>query len=223
MHPTTLPGAARRCGAALSALAALVMALVIAPASAQHTNHDHHTQHAKDAVKPVTPQRATFKLTETPLLDQEGRTLKFKSEVLGERIAVIGFVFTTCTTVCPVVSAVMAQVQEKLGARLGRDVALVTVSVDPVRDTPARMKAYGTKMGSGANWTWLTGPKPQVDEVLKVFGAYTPNFTEHPALIVVGDAKSGKWLRFYGFPTPEQLMAAVNEFTAGRAKTGSAG
>lgn len=223
MHPTTFPGAARRRGAALSALAALVMALVTSPVSAQHDNHDHHTQHAKGAVKTVAAQRATFKLSETPLLDQHGRTLKFKSEALGERIAVIGFVYTTCTTVCPVVSAVMAQVQDKLGARLGRDVALVTVTVDPVRDTPARMKEYGAKLGSGAGWTWLTGPKPQVDEVLKVFGAYTPNFTEHPALVLVGDAKSGKWLRFYGFPTPEQLMAAVNELTAGRAKTASAG
>ena len=223
MHPTTFPGGARRRGAALSALAALVMALVTSPVSAQHDNHDHHTQHAKGAVKTVAAQRATFKLSETPLLDQHGRTLKFKSEALGERIAVIGFVYTTCTTVCPVVSAVMAQVQDKLGARLGRDVALVTVTVDPVRDTPARMKEYGAKLGSGAGWTWLTGPKPQVDEVLKVFGAYTPNFTEHPALVLVGDAKSGKWLRFYGFPTPEQLMAAVNELTAGRAKTASAG
>ena len=217
MHPTTFPGAA------LSALAALALALVTSSVSAQHQNHDHHTQHAKGAVKTVAAQRATFKLSETPLLDQHGRTLKFKSEALGERIAVIGFVYTTCTTVCPVVSAVMAQVQDKLGARLGRDVALVTVTVDPVRDTPARMKEYGAKLGSGAGWTWLTGPKPQVDEVLKVFGAYTPNFTEHPALVLVGDAKSGKWLRFYGFPTPEQLMAAVNELTAGRAKTGSAG
>ena len=223
MHPTTFPGGARRRGAALSALAALVMALVTSPVSAQHQNHDHHSQHAKGAVKPVAAQRATFNLSETPLLDQHGRTLKFKSEALGERIAVIGFVYTTCTTVCPVVSAVMAQVQDKLGARLGRDVALVTVTVDPVRDTPARLKEYGAKLGSGAGWTWLTGPKPQVDEVLKVFGAYTPNFTEHPALVLVGDAKSGKWLRFYGFPTPEQLMAAVNELTAGRAKTGSAG
>lgn len=223
MHPTTFPGGAQRRGAALSALAALVMALVTSPVSAQHENHDHHTQHAKGAVKTVAAQRATFKLSETPLLDQHGRTLKFKSEALGERIAVIGFVYTTCTTVCPVVSAVMAQVQDKLGARLGRDVALVTVTVDPVRDTPARMKEYGAKLGSGAGWTWLTGPKPQVDEVLKVFGAYTPNFTEHPALVLVGDAKSGKWLRFYGFPTPEQLMAAVNELTAGRAKTASAG
>lgn len=217
MHPTTFPDAA------LAALAALAMALVTSPVSAQHDNHDHHTQHAKGAVKTVAAQRATFKLSETPLLDQHGRTLKFKSEALGERIAVIGFVYTTCTTVCPVVSAVMAQVQDKLGARLGRDVALVTVTVDPVRDTPARMKEYGAKLGSGAGWTWLTGPKPQVDEVLKVFGAYTPNFTEHPALVLVGDAKSGKWLRFYGFPTPEQLMAAVNELTAGRAKTASAG
>jgi len=59
--------------------------------------------------------------------------------------------------------------------------------------------------------------------VLKVFGAYTPNFTEHPALILVGDAKSGKWLRFYGFPSPDQLMGAVQELTAARTKSGAAG
>ena len=223
MHTTNTSPLVRRRDVVLSALAAVATTLPMSPASAQHDHHDHHTQHAKGAVKPVTPQRATFNLSDTPLLDQEGRKLKFKREALGERIAVIGFVYTTCTTVCPVVSAVMAQVQEKLGARLGRDVALVTVTVDPVRDTPARMKAYAAKMGSGAGWTWLTGPKPQVDEVLKVFGAYTPNFTEHPALILVGDAKSGKWLRFFGFPTPDQLMAAVGELTVARSKTGTAG
>ncbi len=222
----------------LSALSTLATVLAATPAAAQHDHHgqhgkgdvkpqaaqhDHHTQHAKGDVKPVAPQRATFKLTDTPLLDQEGRTLKFRSDALGERIAIVGFVYTTCTTVCPVVSAVMAQVQDKLGARMGRDVALVTLTVDPVRDTPKRMKEFGTKMGSGTGWTWLTGPKPQVDEVLKVFGAYTANFAEHPALIVVGDAKSGKWLRFFGFPTPDQLVAAVNELTAARAKNGTAG
>jgi protein SCO1 len=214
---------ARRRELVLSALAALATAAAVSPVAAQHEHHDHHAQHAKDAAKPVAPQRATFTLTETPLLDQDARKLKFKSEALGERIAVVSFIYTTCTTVCPVVSAVMAQLQGKLGARLGKDVALVTVTVDPVRDTPPRLKAYGASLGAGAGWTWLTGPKPQVDEVLKVFGAYTPNFVEHPALIVVGDAKSGKWLRFFGFPTPEQLMAAVDELSAGRAKPGSAG
>lgn len=191
--------------------------------AAQHENHDHHAHHAPASNKPLAPQRATFKLTDTPLLDQHGRKLKFKSEALGERIAVISFVYTTCTTVCPVISAVMAQVQGKLGARMGRDVALVTVTVDPLRDTPARLKDYGTRVGAGAGWAWLTGPKPQVDEVLQVFDAYTPNFVDHPPLVLVGDAKSGKWLRFYGFPTPEQLMTAVAEMSAARAKTGASG
>lgn len=185
--------------------------------------HDPHAHHRQAEAKPVDAQSARVALADTPLVDQDGRRLRFKSDVVGERIVIVDFIYTTCTTVCPVVSAVMAQLQEKLGARLGRDVALVTVTVDPVRDTPARMKAYAAKMGSVSGWTWLTGPKPQVDEVLKVFGAYTPNFTEHPALILVGDAKSGKWLRFYGFPTPDQLMAAVSELTTARAKPGAAG
>lgn len=207
----------------LSAGAALASALAPSSVVAQHETHDHHAHHAQAAAKPVAPQRAAFKLTDTPLLDQDGRKLKFKSEAVGERIAVISFVYTTCTTVCPVVSAVMAQVQGRLGARLGQDVALLTVTVDPLRDTPTRLKDYGTRLGAGSGWSWLTGPKPQVDEVLKVFGAYTPNFVDHPALVLVGDAKSGKWLRFYGFPTPEQLMAAVGEMSAARGKTGAAG
>ena len=71
-----------------------------------------------------------------------------------------------------------------------------------MRDTPARLKEYAARYGAGPGWTWLTGPKPQVDEVLQVFGAYTPNFVEHPPLVMVGDAKTGKWIRFYGFPEP---------------------
>lgn len=223
MHSTISPRAARRREFVLSALAAMAGSVAVTPLAAQHEHHDHHTQHAQGDGKPVAPQRATFNLTDTPLLDQDGRKLKFKSEALGDRIAVVGFIYTTCTTVCPVVSAVMAQVQDKLRARMGRDVSLVSITVDPVRDTPARMKQYAAKLGSGAGWTWLTGPKPQVDEVLKVFGAYTPNFAEHPALIVVGDAMSGRWLRFFGFPTPDQLADAVGELTAARAKAGTAG
>ena len=81
---------------------------------------------------------------------------------VGDRIVVINFAYTTCTTVCPVSSASLAQVQGQLGDRIGRDVGLVTVTVDPLRDTLARLKAYAGSVGAGAGWTWLTGPKPQV-------------------------------------------------------------
>jgi protein SCO1 len=217
---TPVPHTSRR-SAMLGALAAVAAGLVQRPAAAQHEHHQHHA--TPDTAKAPPPQRATFNPGDTALVDQDGRKLPFKSQVLGDRIAVLSFAYTSCTTVCPVVSALMAQVQGKLGARQGRDVALVTVTVDPLRDTPARLKAYGAGVGAAAGWTWLTGPKPQVDEVLKVFGAYTADYTQHPALVLVGDAKAGKWLRFYGFPTSEQLLGAVNELSAARTKTPAAG
>lgn len=211
MHPIPLRHAL--------ALAVIAGSFALAPVAA----HDHPAQHGQAGATPVAPQSARINLPDTALLDQDGRNVRLKSDVIGERIVIVDFIYTSCTTVCPVVSAVMAQAQGRLAARLGRDVALVTVTVDPVRDTPARLKDYGARIGSAAGWTWLTGAKPQVDEVLKGFGAYTPNFVDHPPLVLVGDAKSGKWLRFYGFPSPDQLVTAVGELTAARARAGTSG
>jgi protein SCO1/2 len=134
----------------------------------------------------------------------------------------VDFVYTTCTTVCPVLSALFAQLQERLGSRAGGEVALVSVSVDPVRDTPARLKQYSDKFKAGSGWTWLTGQSQVVDEVLKSLGAYTPNFADHPAMVLVGDGRSGKWTRFYGFPDPDQIVAKVNELDSARARRASA-
>ena len=215
MHPTPLYVRLRAAGLA----AALSCALGALPVALAHDQH--HEGHA--ATKAVQPQNARVALTETPLVDQDGRSLRFKSDAVGERIVVLGFVYTTCTTVCPVTSQLMLQTKARLGARVGQDVGLITVTVDPVRDTPARLKEYAGKLGAGDGWSWLTGAKPQVDEVLKVFGAYNANFLEHPPLVVVGDAKSGKWLRFYGFPNPDQLVKAVEDLSAERTKSGHAG
>ena len=191
------------------AAAAVASALAVAPATA-HDNHAHHV------AKPTALQSARVTLADTPVVDQDGRRVRFKSDVVGGSLAIVGFVYTSCTTVCPVVSALLAQTQAKLGQRAGRDVKLVTVTVDPLRDTPARLKEHAKQHGAGPGWTLVTGAKPQVDEVLKAFDAYTPNFADHPPVVYVGDAKAGKWLRFYGFPSPDQLMNAVGELTAAR-------
>lgn len=193
------------------------------PAAEDHSAHD-HSQHMKAMqAKPGAPKAVKLNLADTPLVDQTGRALKLKSEAVGERIVVVDFIYTNCTTVCPVNSALLAQVQKNLGARVGKDVALLSLTVDPVRDTPARLKDYSAKYGTPTGWQWLTGPKPQVDDALKAFDAWTPNFVEHPAVILVGDGKTGKWLRFFGFASPEQITDAVKGLLAERAKTGQAG
>jgi protein SCO1/2 len=115
-----------------------------------------------------------------------------------------------------VLSAVFGQVQDKLGDRLGNEVALVSVTVDPIRDTPKRLKAYAAKHKARDGWIWLTGPKTRVDDVLDGLGAYSPNFEDHPAMVLVGDGRTGQWNRFFGFPNANRLMERVDALAAAR-------
>ncbi|HEX9184892.1 MAG TPA: SCO family protein [Burkholderiales bacterium] len=189
---------------ALCGAAALSLALA-APCAA----HDKgaHDGHGAAAVKPAAGVR--LRLADTPLVDQDGREVRLRSELLGKRVAVVNFVYTTCTTVCPVASATLAQLQRRLGDRAGERVLLVSITVDPLRDTPARLREYAARHEAGPGWRWLTGRKADVDAALKAFGAYTPNPEDHPNMTLVGDAESGQWTRLYGFTGVDELLAQV--------------
>jgi protein SCO1/2 len=169
--------------------------------------HDAAHHHAPEAVAPASAKVA---LSEAPLLDQGGKRVRLAQDVIGERIAVVNFIYTSCTTVCPVSSATFAQLQKRLGAALGKEVVLVSITVDPLRDTPQRLREYGARYHAAEGWTWLTGAKRDVDSVLKGFGAYTPNFEDHPATVLVGDARGGPWTRFFGFPSVDELLARID-------------
>lgn len=176
--------------------------------------HAHHKAMAKKGGDQAFSME--LDLPDADLVTQDGDAVRLASDVIGDRIVVVDFIYTTCTTVCPVLSAVLSQVQAKLGDRLGSDVLLVSITVDPNRDTPARLKAYSGKLGAREGWTWLTGDKTVVDGVLKAFGAYTPNFEDHPSMIVVGDGASGEWGRFLGFPAASQILTRIDELSASR-------
>jgi len=139
--------------------------------------------------------------------------------VFADRIVVVDFVYTTCSTVCPVLSALFHQVQSQLGDALGDEVVMVSISVDPTRDTPARLKQYAAKFDAGADWTWLTGPRQDVTEVLDAFGAYTPNFEDHPSMVLVGDTRDGTWDRLIGFPAPTTIVDMVETLRRERAQS----
>jgi protein SCO1/2 len=178
--------------------------------AADEDPHAKHRAMMKQKSEPAA-ESAEIDLRDRLVVDQDGRELMFVSDVIGDNIVVMDFVYTTCTTICPVLSALFTQVQGKLGDAVGDEVTLVSMSVDPVRDTPQRLKAYSAKHRAGDGWLWLTGPKADVDDVLIGLGAYTSNFEDHPSMVLIGDGRTGVWKRLFGFPNPDRIVQIVND------------
>lgn len=155
-------------------------------------------------------------LHDEELLNREGKKVKFVSDVIGDRLAAITFIYTNCTTICPVYQAIFADLQGLLGDRLGKEVVLITMSIDPTRDIPPRMKVEAQKWNARAEWVHLTGKKSVMDRVLQGLDAYFPDFTLHPPMALVGDGKSNRWKRYNGFPKPEELLSMLDEFKMAR-------
>ena len=167
---------------------------------------------AKAAEKKAPTQGdARVTLVDRVLLDQDGKKVRFVKDVVGSDVVAVDFVFTHCTTICPVLSAKMVRLQQLLGDRLGKGVKLVTMSLDPARDTPERMKACGAKFKAGPHWHFLTGAPEDQEEVLKGLGAWVANIYEHPPMILVGNGKTGRWVRVNGFPDPKKVVELVDE------------
>jgi protein SCO1/2 len=197
-----------------------------------HTAHDHagqesaalpsidaddpHAQHKQQAAAGGS-KLARVKVPEGLLLtDRSGEQVDLRRDVIGERVAVVNFVYTNCTTVCPVTSTIFSMLQKSLADRLGEEVVLVTLTVDPARDTPHRLRSYANNFAPGEDWIWLTGDNSTVDSALREFGAYTANFEDHPAMVLVGDARNSTWYRLYGFPAPEAIESKITELLNNR-------
>ena len=116
-----------------------------------------------------------------------------------------------CTTICPILDSILVGLQDKLtGGR--RSVRLVTVSIDPLTDTPARLRQHARKLGARPDWTFITGKKPNIDRILTGLGMYSPDIMSHSPAIVVGDPTTGTWKKLYGFPSKDKVLAAVTAF-----------
>ena len=201
----------RTAGAKGALVVFAALALAAAAPSVRAHEQKHHVQAGAQA-----PGKVHIKLPETALTDQHGKALRFKSEAVADRLVLINFIYTTCTTVCPTQSALFADLQQRLGDRVGPEVSLLSVTVDPLRDTPLRLKEFAARYKAGPGWRFLSGSQQAVDEVLTALGVFTPNFADHPAVVLVGDPRSGEWTRFYGFPGSDLIMANVKQLQAAR-------
>jgi protein SCO1/2 len=164
------------------------------------------------AVTKQSPSEAAAKyFPNTLLLTQQNKQVHFFDDLLNGNVVLINFMFTTCTSICPPMTANLAKVQQLLGERVGKEVTMISISVDPVTDTPERLKAYAAKFGAKPGWYFLTGEKKDVDEVLRKLGGYVDNKNDHTSILIAGNTKTGEWLKIYALARPSDIAAAVTK------------
>src|SRR5262249_53223429 len=131
----------------LAAVAALMAALACMPAHAQSNRW------------------GAGYFPNVPVVTQDGKTLKFYDDVIKGRRVVVSFIYTNCPDIFPLTPARVAQLEDRPGDAVGRDIFFISLTVDPVRDTPARLKEFADAFGAGHGWLFLTG---QPDDMRKV-------------------------------------------------------
>jgi protein SCO1 len=148
-------------------------------------------------------------IPDVELVDQDGKTVHLYRDLVKGRVAALSFIFTTCSTSCPLIGANLGRLQTELGQSLGEDIELISVSVDPATDTPQRMKTWGAQFGAKAGWDLLTGDKETVEQLLKAVGLFTPDIQSHsPFLLLVND-RTGAWTRINALETPPTKIAEL--------------
>ncbi|MBD0324891.1 MAG: SCO family protein [Pyrinomonadaceae bacterium] len=151
------------------------------------------------------------RIPDTSVLDQNGQRLNFYTDLVKGKTVAINFIFTTCQGVCPPLTATFRRVQQALGERVGRDIQLISISVDPTTDVPERLKAFSEKFKAGPGWTFVTGSKQAIDSLLSSLGGYAPDKNDHTPMILIGNDPAGFWTRTYGLSPATQIVNLVND------------
>jgi len=181
--------------ALLGVLATAALLAVPAPAEAAPSQRN---------PREVAAARSYF--TDTELIDQNGEVHRFYSDLLDGKIVVIDSVFTTCTLVCPVLGQKMKSLQAAAGDRLGKDVLLLSISVDPETDTPAKLHAFGEQFEAKEGWYFLTGSRENVARVLGKLGFAVDDKESHSTIVLMGNEQTGLWKKTNGLSSSGELI-----------------
>jgi protein SCO1 len=146
-----------------------------------------------------------------PLLTQDGTRVLFYDDLIKGRVVMINFFFTSCPIICPRTTANLVKVEEALGDRLGRDVRMISITVDPNKDTPGVLSAYSRRFGTGPGWYFVTGRRQDIDLLKRHFGVdkYGSDKTDHTGMLVYGNEATQQWAATPTMADPETIVRSV--------------
>lgn len=150
------------------------------------------------------------KIPDLDVRDQDGRKIRFYSDLIKDKVVVLSFFYTSCTYSCTMQGRTFSKLQSLLGDRLGRSVFLISVTTDPVKDDPAQLKSWGKRYDVQSGWTLVTGKEAEMNQLLQPFTGKGAGGGMHMPATFIGNDKTGTWTSASGLFDPELLLNAVD-------------
>lgn len=165
---------------------------------------------AQKGAPDATGETAAHKyFTDVQLVNQNGEKMRFYTDLLQGKVVIINSFFATCQGACLPLNRNLQKVQQALGDRIGKDVRIVSISVDPVIDTPASLKEYAKKLSAKPGWYFLTGEKENVELALRKIGQFVDNKQDHLNIFIIGNESTGLWKKAFGLANSDELVKVV--------------
>jgi protein SCO1/2 len=159
------------------------------------------------------------------LCTHQGQTVRFYDDLIAGKIVTINFMYAECTGICPGMTANLLKLQAALGPRVGRDVFMYSLTLQPDHDTPAVLKQYAESHHVGPGWLFLTGSRPDIETLRRSLGFVDPDpvvdadKSEHIGLVRIGNDRLDRWTACPALAKPEQLVEVIG-WMAGGARPG---
>ncbi|OJB37363.1 hypothetical protein BGV57_22420 [Burkholderia ubonensis] len=170
--------------------------------------------HMHHAVAPgTTHSMADYALPPVELVRDDGKTVSLVDELNDGRPVILTFIYTSCTTICPMISQTLERLQGELGSDRDK-VHIVSISIDPEEDTPARLRAYAARFDAGPEWQHYTGTVDASIAAQRAFNVYRGDKMNHAPVAFLRAAPGRQWMRIDGFATPSELLAAYRDVVA---------
>lgn len=196
-------------------LAAMLSALANGTCAAASPHYEPEPANQPVTLRGVSRTSVEYSVPNVKLIREDGKTVTLVNELDDGRPVVLNFIYTTCTDLCPLSSHVLSQLQRKLGSDRDR-VHLVSISIDPEEDTPARLLAYSNKFGAGPGWNHYTGTVSASIRVQRAFDVYRGDKMSHAPVTLLRMAPGKPWIRFDGFAKADDLLREFHSLLAAK-------
>lgn len=147
--------------------------------------------------------------TDVILVNQSGEQLRFYSDLIKGRVVIINVFFSSCHGSCPVMMRTFQKLQDWLGERLGKDAYLISMSVDPLMDTPEKLKEYAAQLKAKQGWHFVTGEKQNLELALRKIGQYVDVRENHSNVFIIGNETTRLWKKAFGLAKIEDIITVV--------------